>query len=274
MSTAQRPTAVLAPIERLARRGLSLAVAVVLAALVACAPAPTPELRPIVAVVTPIDGARYEPGEVVNLTVAAASSRDVARIELSEGGVIVATQVNPQPAPTFSTRISYTPRGVGQVRLAIVAIDATGASSEPDELALQIGDAPLPTPPPVAQPAPPSGPVTNPSGCVLQAAFLQDVNVPDGAVIDPGASFNKTWRMQNTSSCDWGEGYMLTFEADTPLSAAGAVPVPPTPSNGVFDVTVELTAPAQPGTYTSTWRIKDPAGQAFGNRVFVVIRVP
>jgi hypothetical protein len=251
-----------------------------IALIAGCARPAAQDVKPIVAVVTPLDGARYEPGEVINLTIAAASSQNVARVELSLNGSIVATQVNPAPSPTFSTRISYVPPVRGRIELQVVAVDTAGASSQPDVLALQVGDPmPVAAPPPAA--APDDGAangagngVVGPNGCALQATFLQDVNVPDGAQIDAGAAFNKTWRMQNTSSCDWGEGYVLAFEADTPLSAAGVVPVPPTPSNGVFDVTVELTAPAQPGTYTSTWRIKDPAGQAFGNRVFVVIRVP
>jgi hypothetical protein len=80
--------------------------------------------------------------------------------------------------------------------------------------------------------------------------------------------------MKNTSSCDWGEGYTLAFLQDTPMSDAGSAPVRPTPSNANVDVSVELTAPAQAGTYTSTWRLKDPAGQFFGNVVYLVIRVP
>jgi hypothetical protein len=221
-----------------------------------------------------LDGARYEPGEAVNLTIAAASSHNVARIELSLDGSIVATQVNPDPAPTFSTRISYLPQSRGRIELQVVAVDASGMSSEPDMLSLQIGDTPLAATAVPIEPAPPGGPVLGPDGCVLQATFLQDVNVPDGTLIDAGATFNKTWRLQNTSSCDWGEGYTLAFEADTSMNPAGITPVRPTPSNGVFDVTVELAAPVEPGIYTSTWRMKDPGGQWFGNRVFVVIQVP
>ncbi len=80
--------------------------------------------------------------------------------------------------------------------------------------------------------------------------------------------------MKNTSSCDWGEGYSIAFMQDTPMNDAGSAPVRPTPSNANVDVGVELTAPAQSGIYTSTWRLKDPAGQSFGNVVYVVIRVP
>jgi hypothetical protein len=80
--------------------------------------------------------------------------------------------------------------------------------------------------------------------------------------------------MKNTSSCDWGEGYTIAHLDDDPLGAPGAAPVPPTPSNANADISIQLTAPAQSGAYTSTWRLKDPTGQWFGNRVFVVINVP
>jgi len=50
--------------------------------------------------------------------------------------------------------------------------------------------------------------------------------------------------------------------------------VRPTPSNAIVEISVPLTAPSQPGVYTTTWRLKDPAGRFFGHRVFAVIRVP
>jgi hypothetical protein len=245
-------------------------------ALSACGAQPAKTLKPIVTVVTPVEGARYEPGETVNLTIAAAASQNVARVELSRDGSVVATQVNPQPSPTFSTRIAYVPSAQGRIQLAVIAVDGAGVSSDPFPLALQIGDDPTPAPPPPPEPeviVTPAG-VIGANGCLLLSSFLQDVNVPDGTQIQPGAAFNKTWRMKNTSSCDWGEGYTLAHDSDTLLGTEASTPVRTTPSNAMVDITVPMVAPNQPGVYTSTWRMKDPTGQWFGNRVFVVIQVP
>jgi hypothetical protein len=70
-----------------------------------------------------LDGARYDPGATINFTVAAAASHNVARIELSLNGSIVATQANPQPTPTFSTRIAYAPPTQGRLQFQVVAVD-------------------------------------------------------------------------------------------------------------------------------------------------------
>lgn len=245
--------------------------------LSACAGQPAKPIKPIVTIVTPPQGAHYDPGEPVNLTIAAAASAGVNRVELSVNGAVVATQVNPNPAQTFSTRITYMPQAQGRTELQVVAIDSAGNSSDPFAISVLIGQEPTPTPLPTAPAADaPAAPaqVVDANGCVLAASFLQDVTVPDGTAIRAGSTFTKTWRMKNTSSCDWGEGFTIAFAGDTPMSAAGSAPVRPTPSNANVDVSVALTAPAQSGTYTSTWRLKDAAGQPFGNHVFVVIRVP
>ncbi len=224
----------------------------------------------MVAIVTPPDGARYEPGESIPLTVAAAASRNVLRIEITAGDRIVATQVNPEPSPTFSTRIEYTPQTLGRLQLSAVAVDATGVASEPYTITLIIGEEPTPIPLPPIEVTP----VTGPGGCVLAATFVEDVSIPDGTAIAAGTTFTKTWRIRNTSGCDWGEGYTIAFFSDTPMHPTGSEPVRPMPSNSVADISVPLTAPAQPGIYTTTWRLKDPEGRFFGNRVFAVIRVP
>jgi hypothetical protein len=249
----------------------------VLLLLSACAGQPAKTVKPIVTIVTPPQGAQYDPGEPVNLTIAAAASAGVNRIELSVNGAVVATQVNPEPSQTFSTRITYLPPAQGRSELQVVAIDSAGASSDPFAITVMIGQEPTPTPLPAAPAADAlatPAPVVDAKGCVLAATFLQDVTVPDGTAVRAGSTFTKTWRMKNTSSCDWGEGFTIAFLQDTPMSAAGSAPVRPTPSNANVDVSVALTAPAQAGVYTSTWRLKDAAGQPFGNVVYLVIRVP
>lgn len=223
----------------------------------------------MVAIVTPPDGARYEPGEKISLTVAAAASRNVIRVEIMLDGQIVAVQPNPEPSLTFSTRIEYAPRAQGRLRLSAVAVDSAGVASAPYTITLIVGDESSAALPPIEM-----TPVIGPGGCVLMADFVEDVNVPDGTPIPAGTTFVKTWRMRNTSSCDWGEGYAIAFFSDTPMHPTGSEPIRPTPSNGLFEVSVPLTAPTQPGIYTTTWRLRDPAGRFFGNRVFAVIRVP
>ena len=254
----------------LRKLGQCLLAAAFLIGASACANSPADDRKPMVAIVTPPDGARYAVGEAVPFTIAAAGSRGIVRIELLVEDRIVATQANPQQSLTFSTRIEHTPERQGRLLFSAVAVDAAGVASEPFSVSLVIGEEPALTGlPPII-----TTPVTGPGGCILTAAFLEDVTIPDGTVVAAGTTFTKTWRMRNTSGCDWGEGYTIAFFSDTPMHPTGSEPIRPTPSNAVVEISVPLVAPTQAGIYTTTWRLKDPNGQFFGNRVFAVIRVP
>ena len=55
---------------------------------------------------------------------------------------------------------------------------------------------------------------------------------------------------------------------------ASPVNLPTTPAPGAeIDVTVQLTAPKQPGMYQSYFRLLDPTGKKFGQRIRCQIHV-
>jgi len=239
-----------------------------LAGLAACAPAESDD-QPKVAIILPADGARYPAGQVIQFTIAAVARRGVARVELMQGDQIVATQTNPSRAATFSARVAYRPSGEGRFTFSAVAVDTEGRLSSRASISLLVGQEQVAALPPLVV-----TPVVGVDGCLLAATFIADVTIPDGTAVAAGTTFTKTWRMRNTSGCDWGEGYTIGFFSDTPMHPTGSEPVRPTPSNAVVEISVPLVAPAQAGIYTTTWRLKDPAGRFFGHRVFAVIRVP
>jgi hypothetical protein len=92
-----------------------------------------------------------------------------------------------------------------------------------------------------------------------------DITVPDDSSFEPGQSFTKTWRLLNTGSCTWTTDYAATWFSGATfgagLSANLSGPVPP--GNSV-DVSIDMVAPAQPGTYQSNWKIKNQTDQLFG----------
>ena len=136
-----------------------------------------------------------------------------------------------------------------------------------------------PTPPAATvAPAPTNTPVpdvSGPGGCTLNAAYVADVTVPDDTEFDPGEAFTKVWRVRNSGTCAWEEGTKLVFVSGDPLGGPTAVEVTTeidTESN--VDLSVDFVAPDAPGTYRSTWRLRDPDGTQFGSRVYVQIVVP
>jgi hypothetical protein len=137
---------------------------------------------------------------------------------------------------------------------------------------------PSPTSP--AQTSPPSPTETpvpdipGPGGCTLNAAYVADVTVPDNTQMSPGESFNKTWRVRNTGTCDWEAGTVLVFSSGDRMGGPNSVPAGAIAPNATIDVSVNLTAPGTPGTYRGNWQLEAPDGTRFGLILYVQIVVP
>ena len=124
----------------------------------------------------------------------------------------------------------------------------------------------------------PLGQVTNAQGTTValcdSMAFVADVTIPDDTNMAPGQDFLKTWRVKNTGSCPWGEGYELVY-ADYANDMDGQ-PQPLTevvqPGQEV-EISVQFTAPSEIGNYLSAWQMENPAGVTFEDIIFVRIIV-
>jgi hypothetical protein len=115
--------------------------------------------------------------------------------------------------------------------------------------------------------------VFGPGGCVLNAAFVADVTVPDGSEFAPGAAFTKVWRVRNSGTCVWEAGSQLLFASGELMHGPAAVNVPSVAPGSGTDVSVNLVAPDEPGTYRSVWQMQSPEGVRFGGQVYVQIVV-
>ena len=104
--------------------------------------------------------------------------------------------------------------------------------------------------------------------CTYRAAFLGDVTIPDNTITAPGSSFVKTWRLHNDSTCAWGPGlklHSLAFFNGNPMGAPAEVPLPTVVQpGGTIDVSINMVAPAQPGTHRSEWMLQLAAGPLLG----------
>jgi Ig-like domain from next to BRCA1 gene len=114
----------------------------------------------------------------------------------------------------------------------------------------------------------PATAVSNPTAAGAtgnQAEFVADVNIPDGTVFAPSQTFTKTWRLSNTGQTTWTTGYALVFIDGDLLGAEAAAPLPEEVAPGKnVDVSVDMVAPEQAGTYISYWKLKTPDGKIFG----------
>lgn len=105
-----------------------------------------------------------------------------------------------------------------------------------------------------------------PTGPVLdRAEFLADVTIPDGTDLGPGATFTKTWRVKNAGTSSWTKEYVLEFALGVNMAAVNKVNLPGDVAPGAaVDISIDMTAPATPGAYTSLWQFLTPGGNKFG----------
>ena len=97
------------------------------------------------------------------------------------------------------------------------------------------------------------------------AAFVLDVNVPDGSAFAPSTAFTKTWRLKNRGTCTWTTAYSLVFKSGASMSGPASINLLGNVAPGqVVDISVNLTTPAAVGHYRGYWMLRNPSGVKFG----------
>ncbi len=98
--------------------------------------------------------------------------------------------------------------------------------------------------------------------------------VPDGTVFKPGEVFTKTWRLKNAGNSTWTPGYALVFTSGDKLGGPDRMGLLADVSpGGTAEISVNLAAPSNVGTYRGYWRLMNTAGQYLGDIVYVEIKV-
>jgi len=115
---------------------------------------------------------------------------------------------------------------------------------------------------PTQEPAPESTPV---SSCINSVEFIKDVTIPDETRIDNGDGFTKTWRLRNSGDCTWTRDYDLIFLSGYRMDGSAVNPLPGIVEPGqIVDLTVDLEAPDDYGTYWGYWILRNARGGIFG----------
>jgi hypothetical protein len=128
------------------------------------------------------------------------------------------------------------------------------------------------TPNPTLQTAVTPFPITTPE-CTDNLIFLEDLSLPDGTVVKPGAPLDKRWLVENSGSCNWDERYRLKFMSGAELSAPLDQALYPARSGSKATIRIVFTAPSEPGTYQSAWQAYNSQGKPFGEPVFIQVTV-
>lgn len=169
--------------------------------------------------------------------------------------------------------------GIGIFIFFLVAC-GTGGTSQPEaafyrpptqpvgemtQLPVATPDEPTPTPTEAVQRPTPT-PVCSPN-----LIFLEDLTLPDGSVASPGEQLDKRWRVENSGTCNWDSTYRLVHIGGPQLGVTAEQALYPARSGTQASLQLIFTAPDEPGTYRSAWQAQDPAGEPFGDQIFIEI---
>ncbi len=93
------------------------------------------------------------------------------------------------------------------------------------------------------------------------AQFISDVTIPDKTILKTGEPFIKTWRLKNIGTCAWDSSYSLIFDVGDQMGGPMSMPLTVNVAPGQeVDLSVNLQAPAETGSYRSYWRLRNPDG--------------
>jgi len=122
-------------------------------------------------------------------------------------------------------------------------------------------------------------PTVNPStlayGC-NNLGLINDLGPASGTTMQPGTRFTKTWQVANTGTCDWVYTYRLVFVSGNRMEGESVRLSNRIEPNKWTRLSVSLTAPNEPGTYSGYWQLSDGAGHSFGATlpVSIVVKAP
>jgi Ig-like domain-containing protein len=107
-------------------------------------------------------------------------------------------------------------------------------------------------------------------------SLIRDVTYESGSTVLPGTTFVKTWQVANSGTCDWLYLYELVFVSGDRMGGNNRRLSDKVPPKEWRQLSVELDAPNDPGTYTGFWRLSDGAGNVFGAtlKVSIVVKAP
>lgn len=134
-----------------------------------------------------------------------------------------------------------------------------------------------PAPAPTQKPAQSTNSEQNSSNNQQEGCFyhmvLNNETIPDDTIMKPGQHFTKTWNVYNDSNCPWLSDFSFknvngkNFNA-SPIKLGQTVDM-----GSSVNISINMIAPTNAGTFESTWQLFDPYGNAVKGKPFVRIIV-
>ena len=108
----------------------------------------------------------------------------------------------------------------------------------------------------------------------LGSIFVEDVTVPEGALLSRGQPFVKVWRVRNSGLRPWPPGVHLALVDGHPMGEEVGPPLErEVPPGEEVEIELPLVAPHEPGHHEGQWQLRGPEGELFGTKLRVVVDV-
>lgn len=92
-----------------------------------------------------------------------------------------------------------------------------------------------------------------------------DIEIEDDTEMAPGESFTKIWRIENVGTCTWTTDYEVVFFSGEIMDASPSQPLSGSvPPGSSIDISVNMVAPVQAGTFQGNWKLQNAEGEMFG----------
>jgi len=106
-------------------------------------------------------------------------------------------------------------------------------------------------------------------GDKLKVKFVENVTIPERAVVLPDQTLIKTWRVENAGRVDWPENCRLIFRrGDRSMCTEEEFPVPVCKVGQSVEVSAVIITPTRPGRHTASFRLADSDRVPFGTRLW------
>lgn len=109
----------------------------------------------------------------------------------------------------------------------------------------------------------------------MDSAFIKDVTLPDGTIVEDNDKISKRWAIQNTGTCTWDDGFSLqpvTGDAKGTwvIDEKTVKKVEP---GDIREIEIDIDTPSKGGEWGGCWRMRGDNGQFFGTFLCLLVRV-
>jgi len=185
--------------------------------------------------------------------------------------VVIAALIACGPFTTAATDVVDTP-SLEELQTFVAQTVESQSQGQPVQDTATVGVQAVASDTPIV-PTIPAAPSKTPTDSVAcdKVEFVSET-IPDGTDYAPSATFTKTWRVRNIGTCTWDTSYDIVFDHGDTLGAPAAIPFPGVVAPGQeVDLSINLTAPASPGSYASYWKFRNGSDVIFVTNPFSAV---